>query len=821
MDEKEIIFEGKKFLSLRTAAEFSGYHKDYIGRLARKNRISGLRFDFQWFIEKDSLENFILEKEKKAFANFKIINGKPKAILEADKSLLRPLVEDSATSNAADTWDAELFGGRAPIQKVISAGKTSDLPAGRAGVLTSSTSDVEEADVFSNVLKNRLAFSFGRLKELINLAKSNLRLPVDILNWLAMGLAGLLIVIGAWAVLENNAVQLNKIQVEAENTLAGIFLREEPLIPLPFDVDWAGESLGDVKNRVAGGLRMVGRYILSALTNFKKIALDFLFPPSPPSSTLGVETPKTPSVFPGGEESKIITFKEEVITPQGVGVTESSSPRFAGEAGIISRVLSSINLAQRFQELEDRLTNKVVAALSAIEKRIPPSIQNPVTFSTASVPSPYRLEPPQQVSGVSAGFGDFSQGISTGGNLSATGNITLGSDNKDVNISSKTWDITSAGAATGFTNVSTADLSVTTANISNATISGSLTVSSSATSTFANGISLTAGCFQLGDGTCLESANSAAGWSDDGSVIRLTASSDFVGIGTTSPYAKLSVVGQTVAEYFTATSTTATSTFAGGFSAGNNGGFIVAQIAPANSLYVTSSGRIGIATTSPSSTFSVQGDGFFSGTGFFGQTLTATSSAILARDGGSVGIASSSPWGLISVNPNGIAGPAFVVGSSTATNFIVTNGGNVGIGTTYPGTALSIQGIANLHTSTSTFYATGGLNLADGCFAIDGTCVAGTGAGMGITSLNGLNAQTQTFADNDYVDALSSGTIHTFNGTTSPFFGTIFASSTVRFSSLTNGVLAANSIGTLTASSTLTVNIGGTGTTTLTSGGIH
>jgi len=43
---------------------------------------------------------------------------------------------------------------------------------------------------------------------------------------------------------------------------------------------------------------------------------------------------------------------------------------------------------------------------------------------------------------------------------------------------------------------------------------------------------------------------------------RLTiASTGNVGIGTTSPYAKLSVVGQTVAEYFTATSTTATSTF--------------------------------------------------------------------------------------------------------------------------------------------------------------------------------------------------------------------------------------------------------------------
>ncbi|HET9641472.1 MAG TPA: immunoglobulin-like domain-containing protein, partial [Candidatus Paceibacterota bacterium] len=49
-----------------------------------------------------------------------------------------------------------------------------------------------------------------------------------------------------------------------------------------------------------------------------------------------------------------------------------------------------------------------------------------------------------------------------------------------------------------------------------------------------------------------------------------------------------------------------------------------------------------------------------------------------------VGISTSSPWGLLSVNPSGITGPSFVVGSSTATNFVVTNGGSVGIGTTSP-----------------------------------------------------------------------------------------------------------------------------------------
>ena len=50
-----------------------------------------------------------------------------------------------------------------------------------------------------------------------------------------------------------------------------------------------------------------------------------------------------------------------------------------------------------------------------------------------------------------------------------------------------------------------------------------------------------------------------------------------MGLGTTSPYAKLSVVGEAVARNFTATSTTATSTLSGGLVVGNNG--IVHQIA--------------------------------------------------------------------------------------------------------------------------------------------------------------------------------------------------------------------------------------------------
>ena len=68
-----------------------------------------------------------------------------------------------------------------------------------------------------------------------------------------------------------------------------------------------------------------------------------------------------------------------------------------------------------------------------------------------------------------------------------------------------------------------------------------------------------------------------------------------------------------------------------------------------------------------------------------------------------------------------------------------TLAGSIGISTTTPGTLLSVQGIANFHTATSTFQSTGGINLLNGCFAIAGTCVGGSGSG---TVGSGTQGQT-------------------------------------------------------------------------------
>jgi hypothetical protein len=76
----------------------------------------------------------------------------------------------------------------------------------------------------------------------------------------------------------------------------------------------------------------------------------------------------------------------------------------------------------------------------------------------------------------------------------------------------------------------------------------------------------------------------------------------------------------------------------------------------------------------------------------------------------------------------------------------ITNG-SFGIGTTSPGSILSVQGVANFGTATSTFFSTGGINIQNGCFADNGTCltvnpIGGTLAvangGTGSTTLTGL-----------------------------------------------------------------------------------
>ena len=85
-----------------------------------------------------------------------------------------------------------------------------------------------------------------------------------------------------------------------------------------------------------------------------------------------------------------------------------------------------------------------------------------------------------------------------------------------------------------------------------------------------------------------------------------------------------------------------------------------------------------------------------------------------------------SAWTNVSTSSLGILGASQWVTLGSSVSFTT---GNVGIGTTTPGSLLSLQGVANLTTATSSFYSAGGINLTSGCFSINGTCVGGGSSG--------------------------------------------------------------------------------------------
>src|SRR3989344_3487187 len=423
-------------------------------------------------------------------------------------------------------------------------------------------------------------------------------------------------------------------------------------------------------------------------------------------------------------------------------------------------------------------------AIVGIEKRIPPVSQNPVVFLTSGVPGPTRNDPPQQGSGVTAAFGEFSQSLGTGGSFKASGNVTLGSETSDVSVLSDTWRITVAGVVTGFTSIDAESL----------TLSDGMTVS--------GGLTLSGG--QTISGTAIFNNS--------------------VGIGTSTPGSIFSIdqVGNLVAN--------ASSTIYHGFAFPG---------LSATSTGITVSGGNFLQTNTATNTFAgglaVSGGGLVSSNGLTisGGDIIHSGATFRLTSGGDLGIGTTSPWASFALEHNGSVENLFVIsdqGTSTPT-LIVKGSGNIGIGTSSPMANIEILQKANGVPILSAYRVTdtspsgdfinyktkGGTTL----FRVDnsGNLLAGGIVNSGsetITSVSSPQLRVQYDATNEVTTSVTSAGVTTygFNGTTPTGIWTPQSNSTNTFSftdSSSNSILSIDTtnrrvgIGTTTPGSILSI----------------
>ncbi|MFA5877624.1 MAG: hypothetical protein WC880_04680, partial [Candidatus Paceibacterota bacterium] len=455
--------------------------------------------------------------------------------------------------------------------------------------------------------------------------------------------------------------------------------------------------------------------------------------------------------------------------------------------------MSSADLAIELQGFKNTVLSQVYGAIS--------NISSNVAGNTHAIQLTNRID---QLASVNISGSTF-----TGGSI-ANSTIT------NSNISGGTGSFTTLSVS-GDTTLATT------------TITGPFTLTSTATSTFANGLNLSSGCFSI-NGVCLSTtgggSSSGGTWSTTTSSVtgqfvnystnstdivaiggsattsakywfdpntQISYISGSVGIGTTSPFARFSLAGangSTSNLFAISTSTAGATTTALTIDSGGNlsllngaNATISGVLTLARALGIASGGtatttfynggvtfynstlgtlsqagdgkglfwdeankRLGLGTTSPVSTLSVQGNAYTSGTSFFGGAITATSTFTSTAT-------SPNTLPYASTTALTVSGNTFLTGLSGPNGLAINSAGQVYTAatstlSTISGTLSTSQGGTGVNASayTGIFGINNGVvyNAATTTYSSGLTYSAGNVTNTGVTALFGTANQITT-----------------------------------------------------------------------------
>ncbi|HEX5774364.1 MAG TPA: hypothetical protein VFY28_00160, partial [Candidatus Paceibacterota bacterium] len=689
----------KNLISTKEASVLSGYHSDYLARMARTGKIVGTQVGRTWLVSRDSVEQFMREQEERK----REIAGQLAKTRETEYRRLHP---ELAAPVVAQNTPVETAAVKEPVMPDVSPRPVPVArPLGERRALPSpyvSTKDIIVRHAIATVAM--LAIVGGASA----VAVSDLPTYASERSMAIASQASPIAILASIG--------------EATNTMVARAVLSAPSLYERATYAWVDASLvlasraGDAQVAVARHAESIAYHALTPRSDrdadavryakadapaveAQKARLSVASPLAAWSPSLSLDVPQTFAAtlapvaratyraFFGLYDFAGYTFAtitkpyfntapvlviEERPLPASSSASATTSITYAGDTTVVQNITNTTVTEGVSREYVDKLVSAIGRGVGESIGSVDTTVSGDISVDSLTV-----------ATGASVGAG-----LTVAGDADIAGTLTVG------NFTVSTLNVTSALVGPYFTATSTTATSSFAGGLFGARIEAGdylagpyvLATSTTATSVFSGNIAVSKDATLGTAASDTLTVNASIG----SHLIPSVAST--YDLGSTARAWRAAYVDSIIATNASSTNATSTNFATTNFRLGGD---------LFTSLLGTGLSNVGGALTVATSTLGLDTSFFEQGGNSFGATST-------------LGSLDTQPLQFLT---NGIA------------RITVDTSGRVGISTSTPGSLFAIGGIANFTSATSTLYGSGGINITSGCFAVNGTCVSGSGGG--------------------------------------------------------------------------------------------